>query len=169
MHFRWIWGPLSGFGLAFALIAFAADQVHKYWMLHVYRIAERGKVEVASFLDVVMMWNPGISYGLLPQHGALGRNLLILFSILAAFALTFWLARAASYLGAISLGLIIGGALGNTADRIMHGAVADFFQFHIGNFSWYVFNLADVAIVAGVTGLLAEAVLVGHKNVAKVP
>jgi signal peptidase II len=77
--------------------------------------------------------------------------------------LCIWLARASSRLTAVSLGLIIGGAIGNAVDRFVHGAVADFVLFHLTtasfSFKWYVFNLADVAIVAGVIGLLYETVL----------
>ena len=72
-----------------------------------------------------------------------------------------WLVRATDRLSALSLGFLIGGALGNILDRIIHGAVADFFYFHVGNFHWYVFNLADVAIVAGVAGLLYSSWKIG--------
>ena len=69
-----------------------------------------------------------------------------------------WLARATSLIAAVSLGLIIGGAVGNGIDRLAYGAVADFVLFHVTtaewNFNWYVFNVADVAIVVGAAGLL---------------
>jgi signal peptidase II len=152
-----LWGRFSLTGLAVAILAFAADQAHKYWMLEVYRIAERGpRVEVTSFFDLVMMWNRGISYGLLQQDSTAGRLLLIVFSVTAVTALYLWMSNAASRLVAISLGLIVGGALGNVADRIMHGAVADFFSFHYAGYYWYVFNVADVAITAGVIGLIID-------------
>ena len=72
-----------------------------------------------------------------------------------------------SRLPALSLGLIIGGAAGNVIDRIRFGAVADFFSFHIGSFHWYIFNLADVAIVAGVAGLLYDSLMASHKSAGK--
>ena len=68
-----------------------------------------------------------------------------------------WLVRSQSWIMVLSLGLIIGGAVGNAIDRVAYGAVADFFRFHVGDLSWYVFNLADVAIVAGVALLLLES------------
>lgn len=151
-----LWGPVSGLGLFTAVTAYLLDQGHKYWMLEVYRIAERGRVEVTGFFDLVLAWNHGISYGLFAQHDATGRTILILLSIAATIALGLWLANSANRLAAVALGLIIGGALGNLTDRIVHGAVADFFHFHYGEFSWYVFNIADVAIVAGVIGLLLD-------------
>jgi signal peptidase II len=151
-----LWGPASGLGLVAALAAFAADQAHKYWMLEVYRIAERGRVEITSFFNLVMEWNPGVSYGLFAQHGVTGRFILIGISLAAVIGLFIWMANSFTRLAGLSFGLIIGGALGNLADRIMHGAVADFFHFHYAGYSWYVFNIADVAIVAGVIGLLLD-------------
>jgi signal peptidase II len=162
-----IWGPHSAFGLLFAIVALAADQLHKYWMLEIYRIAERGRVPVTSFFDLVMVWNPGISYGLLPQDSALGRYLLASFSALAVIALLLWMSNAVSRLGAFSLGLIIGGAIGNLIDRMIYGAVADFFSFHYAGFYWYVFNIADVAITVGVMGLILDWLKPSHTKVSK--
>ena len=119
-------------------------------------IAERGKVAVTSFLDLVLVWNHGVSYGLLRQDSETGRMALIGFSLAMVVALILWMLHAASRLAAFSLGLIIGGALGNAADRLMHGAVADFFSFHYAGYHWYIFNVADVAIGAGVIGLLLD-------------
>ena len=85
-----------------------------------------------------------------------GRLLLMVFSVTAVTVLYLWMSNAASRLVAISLGLIVGGALGNIADRVMHGAVADFFSFHYAGYYWYVFNIADVAITAGVIGLIID-------------
>src|SRR5262249_20858306 len=152
-----LWGPLSSFGLGVAALTVAADQLHKAWMLYVFDIGTKSPVVIAPFFDLVLVWNQGISYGLLPQQGALGRLSLVLFLIVAIFALAGWLARQASQLAAASIGLIIGGAIGNVIDRIAYGAVADFFSFHAFGFEWYVFNIADTAIVAGVLGLLYES------------
>ena len=151
-----LWGRFSRLGAAVAILALAADQAHKYWMIEVYRIGERGRVEVTPFFDLVMIWNRGISYGLLQQDGITGRLLLMAFSVAAVALLVLWMSNATSRLVAISLGLIVGGALGNIADRIMHGAVADFFSFHYAGYYWYVFNIADVAITAGVIGLIID-------------
>jgi signal peptidase II len=151
-----LWGPASGLGLATAVLAFALDQAHKYWMLEVYRIGERGRVEIAPFFDLVMAWNKGVSYGLFAQHNTTGWLILIALSVAAVIGLLMWIANAGGRLPAIALGMIVGGALGNLTDRVVHGAVADFFHFHYAGFSWYVFNIADVAICAGVAGLLLD-------------
>lgn len=161
-----LWGPASGLGLFAAVATFAADQAHKYWMLEVYRIAERGRVEVTSFFDLVMAWNKGVSYGLFAQHSDMGRFILIAVSLAAVIGLFIWMANSFTRLAGLSLGLIIGGALGNLLDRIIHGAVADFFHFHYAGYSWYVFNIADVAIVAGVIGLLLDWMIHPHSETA---
>ena len=162
LHF---WGPYNRLGLIVAFTALAADQIHKYWMMEIYRIAEKGRVAVTPFLDLVMVWNPGISYGLLPQDGALGRLLLIGFSVIAVVALFLWMSNSVSRLVAVSLGLIIGGAIGNLIDRTVYGAVADFFSFHFEGFYWYVFNIADVAITVGVMGLVLDWLRPSHTKV----
>ena len=149
-----IWGPYSFTGAALAVATVVCDQVHKAWMITIFGDAQRPKITVTPFFDLVLVWNPGISYGLFKQYSDAGRWVLIGFAVAAAIALTYWLAQLQTRLAAASVGLIIGGALGNAIDRVHYGAVADFFSFHVSGFNWYVFNLADVAIVAGVVGLL---------------
>ena len=161
----WLWGPLSPLGLGIAALTVLADQANKAWMLYVYDIGAKGTVALTSFFDLVLVWNEGISYGLLPQESPLGRLGLILFAFAASLALTVWLARILSRLAAASIGLIIGGAIGNAIDRIAYGAVADFFSLHAFGWQWYVFNVADTAIVAGVVGLLYDSLFRGHKKV----
>jgi signal peptidase II len=158
-----LWGPFTILGLAVALAAAAIDQAIKLWLIFVADLGTRGGVALSSFLDLVLTWNTGISYGLFPQEGPLGQWALLALKAIAAVLLWIWLARASARLTAVALGLIIGGAIGNAIDRLAYGAVADFVLFHVTtesfNFKWYVFNLADVAIVAGVAGLLYEALL----------
>jgi signal peptidase II len=154
-------------GLVCLAAAFLSDALHKSWMLYVYDIAEKSPVKVLPFLDLVMVWNYGISYGLFQQDSDLGRWLLIGVKSLIVIGLFIWLWRSSCRLTTLGLGLVIGGALGNMLDRLLYGAVADFFHFHIGSFSWYVFNLADVWIVAGVMVLLYESFIHGHVSAAK--
>ena len=134
-------------------------------------IRARMPVRLTPFLDLVLIWNKGISYGLFQQEGPFGQWALLALKAAAVALLWIWLARTASRLTALALGLIIGGAVGNAIDRFIHDGVADFVLFHITtetiNFNWYVFNLADAAIVAGVAGLLYES-LVGD-GAAKAP
>lgn len=155
-------GPLTRFGVAVAAIACVLDQASKLYLLFVFDLASNGPVRLGPFFDFVLTRNTGISYGLFQTQGPLGQFVLLGFKAAAVVLLWVWLARATDRLTALSLGLIIGGALGNAIDRLAYGWVADFVFFHVSagtwRFNWYVFNLADVAIVAGVIGLLYESV-----------
>ena len=167
----YLWGRLSGFGLAIAAITCLVDQAAKHWLLDDFGLASRGSVAVMPFVDLVLTWNTGISYGLFPQQGPVGAWALLAFKAAAVIFLWVWLTRSPSRLTAVALGLIIGGAVGNAIDRLHWPGVMDFVLFHIEtvgfSFRWYVFNLADVAIVAGVAGLLYESLLGG--GAAKAP
>jgi signal peptidase II len=147
-------------GFAIAAAALALDQISKNLLLYGYDFIHLGRaarIPVLPFFDLVMVWNRGISYGLLPAEGALGTTLLILFQLIAAAALSFWLLYANRRFLALGLGLLIGGALGNVIDRMRFGAVADFFHFYAMGRDWYVFNMADAAITVGVVALLTDA------------
>lgn len=148
------------FGLMIAALACALDQATKLWLIFVYELGRRGPVEVLPFLDLVLTYNTGISYGWFKQEGPLGQWLLLGIKAAAIGLLTWWLMRAHSRMLTLGLGLIIGGALGNAIDRLAYGAVADFVLLHITtahwSFNWYVFNLADTAIVAGVAAILYD-------------
>jgi signal peptidase II len=146
-------GPLTRLGLFLAIATFAADQLSKFWVLKIINLDERPPIQLTPFADLAMAWNEGVSYGLLTTRT---QPILVLISIFISLVLVIWLARSHRPLVAAALGLIIGGAMGNALDRIIHGAVADFVHLHWGSFSWYVFNVADVAIVAGVALLIYD-------------
>ncbi len=156
------WGPLSAFGLTIAAVTGVFDQASKLWLLDVFDLADRSRVALTPFLDLIVIWNTGISYGLFQQQGLSALWALLAFKVAAVVLLWIWLARASSRLTAVALGLIIGGALGNAIDRLHWPGVMDFVLFHIETatwrFTWYVFNLADTAIVAGVVALMYDSV-----------
>ena len=160
---RMFWGPLTALGLTAAAITSVLDQASKLWLLKVFGLADRGVVEVMPFVELVLTWNTGISYGWFQQEGPFGQGALLALKVVAVALLWIWLAKASSRLSAVALGLIIGGAIGNGIDRLIHGAVVDFVLLYLQTatwrFNWYVFNLADVAIVAGVIGLLYESLV----------
>jgi len=161
----YVWGPLSALGLGIAVVTVIVDQGLKLWLLDVFDLAGRGRLALTAFLDLVVTWNTGISYGLFQQQGIAGSWALLAFKAAAVVFLWIWLARAAFRLTAVALGLIIGGALGNAIDRLHWPGVLDFVLFHIEtagfSFRWYVFNLADLAIVAGVVALLYDSLRTG--------
>jgi signal peptidase II len=150
-------------GVIAAIAVLALDQASKLWLLFVFDIGHRGAVSVTPFFDLVLAWNPGISFGWLQNDGPAGQIALMIVKAVAVIVLAIWMARSRTLLATMALGLIIGGATGNAIDRIAYGAVVDFALFHVqfgGNaYNWYVFNLADVAIVAGVAALLYDSFL----------
>jgi signal peptidase II len=165
------WGRQSALGLGVAVLTGVVDQASKLWLLDVFDLADRGRVAMTPVIDLVVTWNAGISYGLLQQQSPVGMWALLAFKVAAVVFLWIWLARASSRLTAVALGLIIGGALGNAIDRLHWPGVMDFVLFHVEtaafSFRWYVFNLADAAIVAGVAGLLYDSL--GVKGAPKAP
>jgi signal peptidase II len=164
-------GAPQRLGVIAAAAAAIIDQGAKLWLLYGFDLPGHGRVALMPFLDLVFVQNTGISYGLFQEAGPVGQWALFGLKVIAVVLLCFWLMRTASRLAGLALGLIIGGALGNAIDRLLHGAVIDFVLFHITaptwTFQWYVFNLADTAIVAGVVGLLYESLFM--QGAAKAP
>jgi signal peptidase II len=144
-------------GILAAGLALALDQGFKRWAIFDFDIGSRQPLHLTSFFDLVLAWNPGISYSLFPANSDQARDGLLALALAATAILSVWLWRTRHVLTGLALGLLVGGALGNVIDRYTYGAVADFFFFHVGSFNWYVFNLADVAIAVGVALLLFES------------
>jgi signal peptidase II len=148
-------------GIIAGLVTLVLDQASKLWLLYAFDIGQRGRVAVTPFFDLVLEWNIGISFGWLQNDNQLVQFALMAVKVAAVVALAIWMARSTTVMATVALGLIIGGAIGNGIDRLAYGAVVDFALFHVqigGNtFNWYVFNLADVAIVAGVMTLLYDS------------
>jgi len=148
-------------GIIAAIVTLVLDQASKLWLLYVFDIGRRGRVSVTPFFDLDLAWNIGISFGWLQNDNPIAQFALMAIKVVAVVALAIWMARSKTRLATLALGLIIGGAIGNGIDRLAYGAVVDFALFHvqIGGkaFNWYVFNLADVAIVAGVMALLYDS------------
>src|SRR6476661_11053139 len=150
-------------GVIAGIAVLALDQASKLWLLFVFDIAHRGTVKVTPFFDLVLAWNIGISFGWFQSDSPAAQITLMLIKAVAVVVLAIWMARSRTLLATVALGLIIGGAIGNAIDRFAYGGVVDFALFHvqIGEkiLNWYVFNLADVAIVAGVAALLYDSFL----------
>jgi signal peptidase II len=177
--------PSTYISLTTAILAFGIDRAHKGFQVSAECIAPgaypcveifssfipfamtnwRGGevVRVTDFFDYVLVWNTGISYGMLEGLPVWGLGTIMLVAIVA---LAIWWWRADSTLIRLGLALCIGGALSNALDRFLYGAVADFFHFHWGTWSFYIFNIADVAITAGVIVLLADLLGVGRRKAA---
>ena len=148
-------------GLIAAAGALLTDQGVKLGLLYgagFVHMPPGQSIPVLPFFNLVMVWNPGISYGLFPASSPWGMAALVTMSLAAVAGLSYWLWRAGDHFLAIGLGFIIGGALGNLVDRVLYGRVADFFHFYAFGYDWYVFNVADTAIVLGAIAMLYEVI-----------
>ncbi len=145
------------FGLVIGGAVVAIDQLVKWWIID-WLAEPPGFVAVLPFFNLVMVWNRGVSFGLL-SDADLAPYLMAGIAGLVVIGLVIWLARVAQRLLAVSIGLIIGGALGNIVDRLRLGAVADFVDLHAGGYHWPAFNVADAAITVGVAVMLIDGLL----------
>ena len=150
-------------GIIAAIVVLALDQASKLWLLNMFDIARRGAVKLTPFFDLVLAWNVGISFGWFQNESPVAQISLMVIKAVAVIVLGVWMAWSRTLIATVALGLIIGGAVGNAIDRVAYGAVVDFALFHVQfgekTYNWYVFNLADAAIVAGVAALLYDSFL----------
>jgi signal peptidase II len=142
-----------------AVVLIVADQASKLWLIGVLEANGYRTLHVTDFFNLAMVWNQGISFGMLGDAVEAMRWVLVVFAVMVAIALLVWARRLTSRLTGIAAGLIAGGAVGNAIDRVNHGAVADFFDFHLGDLHWPAFNLADSGITIGVILLIYDALL----------
>ena len=154
-------------GWIVAALSLIADQASKNLLLYGLQFKALGpaaRIDVLPFFNMVMVWNRGVSYGLFAAGSFAGTLLLIVLSLVAVIGLSWWLIKAERQSLGFGLGLVIGGALGNVIDRVLYGAVADFFHFYGFGHDWYVFNVADAAITVGVVVLLLDAFVKPEKE-----
>jgi signal peptidase II len=145
--------------LTLGILAFGLDRGQKYFQIEMQGWRGGEGIRVTDFFDYVLVWNTGISYGLL---SSVPVAMLGIIMIAAIIALTVWWFRAKTLLLQAGLALAIGGALSNALDRLLYGAVADFFHFHLGERSFYIFNIADAAITLGVLLLILDMFGIGR-------
>ena len=148
-------------GLLSAMVVLIADQASKWWILSVIDLPDKRQIVLLPVLNLTMVWNHGVTFGLFNRLGDWGPIVLAGVSLLVVGVLGVWLWRAQNRLVAIALGSIAGGAIGNVIDRLRFGAVVDFIHAHAntpwGDISWYVFNVGDAAIVCGVAALVFDS------------
>lgn len=147
---------LTTIGISAAATVLIADQASKWWVREVLHLPARGSLPILPVLNLTMVWNRGVTFGLLNSAGPWAAPLLVLGALGIVAALGVWLRRAERGLVAVALGAIAGGAVGNVIDRLRFGAVVDFIHAHAFGWSWYVFNVADAAIVCGVAALILD-------------
>lgn len=142
-------------GYAVAAAVLLLDQASKWWVLLAVMDPPR-VIEVTPFFNLVLAWNRGISFSLFHMEGAAGPWILAAVALAIVVGLAWWLHRTHRPWPAVGAGLVMGGAVGNVVDRLVHGAVVDFLDFHLAGWHWPAFNLADSAITVGVFLLVID-------------
>ena len=142
--------------LVLALGLAALDQLSKIAIVFWAGFATHETRHILPFLDFTLIWNTGISYGILEGSGEAGRWLLSAVAVFAIGLFLWFLKAGETRLTGMAYGLLAGGALGNLVDRLWYGAVVDFISLHWAGFYWYVFNPADVWITLGVALLVVQ-------------
>jgi len=143
-------------GLFLAILVLFLDQVTKLAILEWVQPPAAG-ISITGFLAIVLVWNRGMSFGMLNTGDPLVPWILGALAVAVAIGLVWWLARAQRWWVIAGLGLALGGAIGNLADRLIYGAVVDFVLLHYAGWHWPAFNLADSAITLGVLALLWDS------------
>lgn len=145
------------------LFCVITDQAYKYYMLDIYNIAEKGKVEISNFFNLVLVWNRGVSFGMF-QNNEYSNIFFFCFSSFVVVFILFLIKQSSQNFEKLFLTIIAGGAIGNIIDRIRLGAVADFFDFHYAGFHWPAFNFADSFVFIGAFGLISYTLFYGKKD-----
>ena len=151
------------FSIKFIIIfsIFLIDQVSKYYIINIFEFQNEA-IYLSSFLNLQLIWNEGIAFGLLSFENDLYYNSITFVIIIVISILLFLIKNDDQY--SYFYSMIVGGALGNLIDRIRFSAVPDFIDFHISNFHWFVFNIADIFVSLGVICLIVAEIFF-NKNV----
>ena len=142
---------------------FILDRLSKLYVIYLDKINTSSEIFLSKFLNIYLIWNEGIAFGLLSFEKDNLYNILTALIIIIILVL-FFLITSSTGLKKYSLTMIIGGALGNVFDRIYYKAVPDFIDFHVGNFHWFIFNIADIFITIGVFLMILLELIDNNKN-----
>ena len=149
--------------LFLVFLIFLFDRLSKIYVIFINNKFSGSEIFSSKFLNIVLIWNEGIAFGLLSFNEKIFYNLLT-FIILIIILIIFFMVIKSYGFKKYSLLMILGGALGNVYDRIFYGAVPDFIDFHIGNFHWFIFNVADIFITLGVIFMIIIEITDNNKN-----
>ena len=151
------------FNLIIIFVIFILDRLSKLYVIYLDKINNSSEIFLSKFLNIYLIWNEGIAFGLLSFEKDNLYNILTALIIIIILFLLFLITRSTG-LKKYSLTMIIGGALGNVFDRIYYKAVPDFIDFHVGNFHWFIFNIADIFITIGVFLMILLELIDNNKN-----
>lgn len=156
-------------GLLLVVAVIVADQLSKHWIYQALVVDGPRAIVVTPFFNLVTVWNYGVSFGMFNSGSSAAAWIFILLALAISLALAIWLVRTDRALVSASLGLILGGAVGNVIDRVRFGAVFDFLDFHLAGWHWPAFNVADAAIVVGVAVLFIDSLFGEDRESKKAP
>ncbi len=145
---------------------FTIDRLVKVFLLNFLQENQLNSFRLNNFFEVTLVWNKGVSYGLFPQQSYIGQLIIIFFSLIICVWIAKFITNSDIRYRSITLILILAGASSNMIDRLIYGAVADFFNFEIATYSWYVFNISDIYIVSGLLILIYAFI---YPNIKKSP
>ena len=128
---------------------FILDRLTKFYVIYLDKIKSDSELFSSKFLNIYLIWNEGIAFGLFSFDENNLYNILTLFILIIIFVILYMISKSSGF-KKYSLLMILGGALGNVFDRIIYKAVPDFIDFHVGNFHWFIFNVSDIFISLGV-------------------
>ena len=137
------------FELIFLLFIFLLDRISKIYIIHLDKISKTSEIYISKFLNIHLIWNEGIAFGFFSFQKINLYNFLTFIIIIVIFIIVFMTFKSKGF-KKYSFLMILGGALGNVIDRMIYKAVPDFIDFHIGEFHWFIFNIADVFISLGI-------------------
>ncbi len=149
--------------LTIAILVLILDQASKWAILHLVMDPPR-VIEVTGFFNLVLAYNRGVSFGLFSNDWSLGPYVLAGIAFVIACGVIFWVRSQRSVLPLLAAGMIVGGAVGNLIDRLVHGAVVDFLDLHLSGYHWPAFNVADCGVVIGVLLLLYDSLFGSRRS-----
>ena len=142
---------------------FILDRLTKIYVIYLNKINGSSEIFSSKFLDIYLIWNEGIAFGFFSFDENRLYNFLTLFILVIILVILFMISKSSGF-KKYSLLMIFGGALGNVFDRIIYKAVPDFIDFHVGNFHWFIFNLADIFITIGVFFMIIFEIFNNNKK-----
>ena len=142
---------------------FFLDRISKIYIFDIFDKNQIQEIAIFSFLNFYLIWNEGIAFGLLNFDSQKIYNIITIIIILISLIILFYALKLKNYSGYFFL-LIFGGALGNLYDRIKFQAVPDFIDIHVGNYHWFIFNVADIFITLGVVCLIFDELFLNKKS-----
>ena len=145
------------------ILIFLIDRVSKSYVIYLDNKFLGSQIFTSKFLNIQLFWNEGIAFGLLSLSQEKLYNLLTTFILIIIFLISYLTFKSKGF-KMYSLLLILGGAIGNLYDRIFYKSVPDFIDFHIGNFHWFIFNVADIFITLGVIFMISFEFSINQKE-----